>query len=91
MACFLLLIKLDIERYDTACSNPPHRFWIEEDLEVVFLTTQVNILEIDNGGDGFLVVKVRIYNEGAYRTYRCLYKVKRRWIADFVWKFERYA
>jgi len=91
IACIFLIVKLDIKKYDEACSNPPHEFWIEEDLEMVFLTTQVNVLEIDNNGDGLLIVKVRLYDEGAYRTYRCLYKVKRRWIGDFAWEFERYV
>lgn len=86
-----LIVKLDIKRYDETCSNPPGEFWIEEDLEIVFLTTQVNVFEIDNHGDGLLIVKVRLYDEGAYRTYRCLYKVERKWIGDFVWEFERYV
>ena len=89
--CIFLIVKLDIKRYEESCSNPPGEFWIEEDLEIIFLTTQLNVLEIDNQGDGLLIVKVRIYDEGAYRIYRCLYKVERRWIGDFVWKMERYV
>lgn len=89
--CIFFIVKIDIKRYDETCANPPGKFWIEEDLEMVFLTTQVNVLEIDNNGDGLLIVKVRLYDEGAYRTYRCLYKVERRFIADFVWEFERHA
>lgn len=89
VVCFI--VQLDKKRYDEACSNPPSKIWIEEDLEMVFLTTQVNVLEMDDQGDGLLIVKVRIYDEGAYRIYRCLYKVERRYIVDFVWKLERYV
>ena len=89
VVCFI--VQLDKKRYDKICSNPPSEFWIEEDLEMVFLTTQVNVLETDDLGDGLLIVKVRIYDEGAYRIYRCLYKVERRYVADFFWKFERYV
>lgn len=91
MVCIFFIVKIDIKRYDETCANPPGKFWIEEDLEMVFLTTQVNVLEIDNHGDGLLIVKVRLYDEGAYRTYRCLYKVERKWIGDFIWEFERYV
>ena len=91
IVCIFLIVKLDITRYDETCSNTPGEFWIEEDLEMVFLTTEVYVLEVDNLGDGLLIVKVRLYDEGVYRTYRCLYKVKRRWIGDFVWGFERYV
>ena len=90
MVCVFLISKLDIKRYGETCSNPPSEFWIEEDLEMVFLTTQVNVLEMDDY-DGDLIVKIRLYDEGAYRTYRCLYKVKRIWIGVFEWKFERYV
>lgn len=91
IVCFFLKGKIENKRYDEACSNPPSKIWIEEDLEIVFLTTQVNVLEMDDQGNGLLIVKVRIYDEGAYRIYRCLYKVERRYVADFFWKFERYV
>lgn len=87
----VMLVKLDIKRYDEACSNPPSEVWIEEDLEMVFLTTQVNVLEIENQSDGVLIVKVRIYDEGAYRTYRCLYEVKRYELAYYTWELVRYV
>lgn len=91
IVCIFFVVKIDIKRYDKTCCNPPSKIWIEEDLEIVFLTTQVNVVEIDNQGDGLLIVKVRLYDEEEYRTYRCLYKVKRRWIGYFVWEFERYV
>lgn len=86
-----LIIIFDIKKYDETCSNPPNEFWIEEDLEMVFLTTGVHILDIDNLGDGLLVVEVEVYYEEGYRTYRCLYKVERRWIGDFIWEMDRYV
>jgi hypothetical protein len=85
------IVKIDIKRYDETCCNTPGEFWIEEDLEMVFLTTQVNVIEIDDLGDGLLIVKVLVYDEESYCTYRCLYKVKRKWIGVFVWEFERYV
>lgn len=89
--CLFLIVRLDRKRYDEACSNPPSKVWIEEDLEIVFLTTQVNVLEIENHSDGVLIVKVRIYNEGAYRIYRCLYEVKRYRLSYYTWEFVRYV
>lgn len=86
-----LIIIFDNKKYDETCSNPPNEFWIEEELEMVFLTTDIYVLDIDNLGDGLLVVKVEIYDEGAERIYRCLYKVKRRWIGDFIWEMDRYV
>lgn len=91
IVCLCLLVGLDLVRYDKICSNPPNKLWLEEDLEMVFLTTQVNVLETDNLGDGNLIVKIRVYDEGAYHIYRCLYKVKRIWIGVFEWEFERSA
>ena len=89
--CIFLIVMLDTKRYDEACSNPPSKVWIEEDLEIVFLTTQVNVLEIDNRSDGVLIVKVRIYDDGAYRIYRCLYEVKRYRLSYYAWKLVRYV
>lgn len=89
--CIFLIVILDIKRYDEACSNPPSEVWIEEDLEMVFLTTQVHVLEIDDQSDGVLIVKVRIYDEGAYRIYRCLYEVKRYMLSYYAWEFVRYV
>ena len=94
IVCLFFVVKLDIKRYDETCCKTPSKIWIEEDLEIVFLTTQVNVLEIDNQGDGLLIVEVLLYDEydeESYRTYHCLYKVKRRWIGYFVWEFERYV
>lgn len=94
IVCIFSIVKIDSKRYDETCCKTPSKIWIEEDLEIVFLTTQVNVIEVDNQGDGLLIVKVRLYDEydeEAYRTYRCLYKVKRRWIGYFVWEFERYV
>lgn len=89
--CLSLIIILDRERYDKACLSIPSKIWIEEDLEMVFLTTQVHVLEIENEGDGVLIVKVRICDEDEYRTYRCLYKVKRYELAYYTWEFVRYV
>ena len=86
-----LIIKFDIKKYDETCSNPPNEFWIEEDLEMVFLTTELYVIDIDNQGDGLLFVKVKLYEEEEEYTYRCLYKVKRRWIGDFIWEMDRYV
>lgn len=92
MACVFFIVKVDIKRYAETCANPPSEFWIEEDLEMVFLTTQLYVMDIDNQGDGLLIVKVKLYDEGTYHTYRCLYKVKRkRPCGNFVWEFERYV
>lgn len=87
----VLIIILDSERYDKACSSTPSKIWIEEDLEMVFLTTQVHVLEIENEGDGVLIVKVRIYDEDEYRTYRCLYEIKRYRLSYYAWEFVRYV
>lgn len=89
--CLFLIVRLDRKRYDEACSNPPSEVWIEEDLEMVFLTTQVHVLEIDDQSDGVLIVKVRIYDEGAYRIYRCLYEVKRYRLSYYTWELVRYV
>ena len=89
--CLFLIVRLDRKRYDEVCSNPPSKIWIEEDLEMVFLTTQVHVLEIDDQSDGVLIVKVRIYDEGAYRIYHCLYEVKRYRLSYYTWEFVRYV
>lgn len=87
----LLIVKLDNKRRDEAYSNPPGEGWLEEDLEEIFLTTQVNVLEIETHSDGHLIVKVCIYDEDAYRIYRCLYEVKRYQLAYYTWEFVRYV
>lgn len=85
------LVRFDNKEYKKICSTPPHSFWLEEDLEIIFLTTQVNVLDIDNHGDGNMILKISVYHEGGYRIYHCLYVVERIWIATFKWKFERYV
>ena len=95
---FISLIDIyDRRKYDEACSNPPGEMWIEEDLEAVFLTTQLTVLEIDDSGDGSLVVTVCIYDEyydeyeeKAYHVYRCLYEVKKH-VGYYSWEFIRYV
>lgn len=87
----LLIVKLDNKRRDEAYSNPPDKAWLEEDLEEIFLTTQVNVLEIVENSTGSIIVKVRIYDDGAYRIYHCLYEVKRHELSYYVWELIRYV
>ena len=87
----LLIVKLDIKRRDEAYSNPPDKVWLEEDLEEIFLTTHVNVIEIVDNGRGSLIVKARIYDDGAYRIYHCLYEVKRYQLAYYTWELIRYV
>ena len=90
IASIIIIAYVDKETYGETCSSPPSEFWIQEDLEFIFLTTELSVLEMDDY-DGDLIVKICIYEEGAYRIYRCLYQVKRIWIGAFEWKFERYV
>ena len=90
MVFLFLIIIFDIKKYDETYSNPPDEFWIEEDLEMVFLTTELYVIDIDNLGDGRLVVKVKLYDEEGETIHRCLYKIERRWIGDFIWEMDRY-
>ena len=86
-----LMVMLDIKRRDEAYLNPPDKVWLEEDLEEIFLTTQVNVIEIVDNGRGSLIVKVRIYDDGAYHIYRCLYEVKRYQLSYYTWELIRYV
>lgn len=85
------IVMLDIKRRDEAYLNPPDKVWLEEDLEEIFLTTQVNVLEIVENRAGSIIVKARIYDEGAYRIYHCLYEVKRYQLSYYTWELIRYV
>lgn len=94
ISCVALLVSIiavvDTKIYNITCAKIPHEFVIEEDiLEEYFLTTNVNIEEIEEFDKGRLCVLVSIYDNGIVSRRRCLIKVKRVWLFSFKWELER--
>lgn len=75
--------KICKKTYNDKLNNPPSRFFVEEDLEIVFLTTQVEVVEIDQD------VEIVVYTVKAngYK-YKVLYKLcSTNYIGHYTWQY----
>lgn len=84
-------IKKSIENYNECIDNIPSEIWLEEDLEETFLTTDVYVLDIDDMGDGMIVVLIKIWIHDQEQYYRCLYKLKSFDSFNWHWKLVKYV
>lgn len=84
-------VKKSISNYNYCIDNIPSANWFEEDLEGPFLTTGVYVLDIDNEGDGLVVVQIYIEEPNGWgRYYRCLYRLKSFDSLNWHWELVRY-
>lgn len=84
-------VKKSISNYNECIDNIPSAFWFEEDLEETFLTTDVYVLDIDDTGDGMIVVLIRIGIDDQEQYYRCLYTLKSFDSFNWHWKLVKYV
>lgn len=83
-------VKKSISNYNECIDNIPSAFWFEEDLEETFLTTDVYVLDIDDTGDGMIVVLIRIGIDDQEQYYRCLYTLKSFDSLNWHWELVRW-
>ena len=83
-------VKKSIENYNECIDNIPSEIWFEKDLEETFLTTNVCVLDIDDPGDGMIIVLIKIGIDDQEQYYRCLYKLKSFDSLNWHWELVRY-
>lgn len=84
-------VKKSISNYNYCIDNIPSETWFEEELEKTFLTTDVYVLDIDDTGDGMIVVLIKIWIHDQEQYYRCLYKLKSFDSLNWHWELVRYV
>lgn len=78
-------IIIDEKAYNSCLDNPPDTNWVEEDLERVFMTTDVCCLDWDQEENhAFYDVSAN----GFY--YRCHYVISRSLLSKPHWKYKNY-
>lgn len=83
-------VKKSIENRNECIDNIPSETWFEEELEKTFLTTNVCVLDIDDPGDGMIIVLIKIWIDNQEQYYRCLYKLKSFDSFNWHWELVRY-
>lgn len=83
-------VKKSISNYNECIDNIPSEIWFEEELEETFLTTDVEVLDIDDTGDGMIIVLIKIGIDDQEQYYRCLYTLKSFDLLNWHWKLVRY-
>ena len=73
---------LDRNEFDKTVSNPPDTNWVEEDLEPVFMTTGVCVLD-ENHEENHVYYKVSA-NDFYYKVH---YAVSHTWLGCYRWKY----
>lgn len=85
-------VKKSKSNYNDCIDNIPSAFWFEEMLEEVFLTINVEVLDIDEEESGCVVVEVSVEEPNGWsRYYRCLYKVRSYDSLNWHWELVRYV
>ena len=84
-------VKKSIENRNECIDNIPSKIWFEEDLEETFLTTNVCVLDIDDPGDGMIIVLIKIGIDNQEQYYRCLYTLKSFDSLNWHWELVRYV
>lgn len=93
VALVILLIfwvKKSIENYNECIDNIPSETWFEEELEKTFLTTDLYVLDIDDAGDGMIIILIKIWIHDQEQYYRCLYKLKSFDSLNWHWELVKY-
>lgn len=83
-------VKKSIENRNECIDNIPSENWFEEELEKKFLTTDLYVLDIDDMGEGQIIVLIKIWIDNQEQYYRCLYKLKSFDSLNWHWKLVRY-
>ena len=83
-------VKKSIENRNECIDNIPSETWFEEELEKTFLTTDLYVLDIDDTGDGMIVVLIKIGIDDQEQYYRCLYTLKSFDSLNWHWELVRY-
>ena len=83
-------VKKYISNYNECIDNIPSENWFEEELEKTFLTTDLYVLDIDDAGDGQIVILIKIWIHDQEQYYRCLYKLKSFDLLNWHWELVRY-
>ena len=82
-----IIVKICKKTYNDKLNNPPSRFFVEEDLEIVFLTTQVEVVEIDEEGE----IVVYTVKANGYK-YKVLYQLfSTNYIGHYTWRYVRHT
>ena len=84
-------VKKSISNYNDCIDNIPSDFWFEEELEKKFLTTDLYVLDIDDMGDGGIVVTIKVEIEDNVQYYRCLYRLKSYDSLNWHWELVKYV
>lgn len=81
------IVKICKNNYNDKLNNPPSRFFVEEDLEIVFLTTQVEVVDIDED----LGIVVYTVKANGYK-YKVMYKLcSTNYIGHYTWQYVRHT
>lgn len=83
-------VKKSISNYNECIDNIPSKIWFEEELEKTFLTTDLYVLDIDDTGEGQIIVLIKIWIDNQEQYYRCLYKLKSFDSFNWHWELVRY-
>lgn len=84
-------VKKSISNYNECIDNIPSETWFEEELKKTFLTTDLYVLDIDDMGEGQIVVSIKIWIHDQEQYYRCLYKLKSFDSFNWHWELVRYV
>lgn len=86
----IVWVRKSISNYNECIDNIPSENWFEEDLEATFLTTDLYVLDIDDTGDGMIIVLIKIGIHDQEQYYRCLYTLKSFDSFNWHWELVRY-
>ena len=83
-------VKKSIENRNECIDNIPSETWFEEELEKTFLTTNLYVLDIDDTGEGQIIVLIKIWIDNQEQYYRCLFTLKSFDSLNWHWELVRY-
>ena len=82
-----IIVKICKKTYNEKLNNPPSRFFVEEDLEIVFLSTQVEVVDIDEDVD----IVVYTVKANGYK-YKVMYKLySTNYIGHYTWRYVKHT
>lgn len=79
------LVFVHAKAYETTALTPPSLYFIEEDLELVFMTTDLDVYEQEHEFDEFYC-KVKAHGF----KYKVRYSVHALSLASFTWKYQNH-
>ena len=91
VALVTLWVKKSKSNYNDCIDNIPSAFWFEEELEKKFLTTNLDVVDIDDTGEGEIVVTIKVGIEDTEQYYRCLYILKSYDSFNWHWELVKYV